>query len=238
MHFINMPLTIIIGLILGLAQRIIGAALPIAETNKTDFIVTHKASDYFPHSKSDLSDFDIDVEFVGYPEATASWLISLDPHTGATDEDKARILTEVMYAKKYDEKDIDMSENVDSLLAHIAGHTDTKVPAKRPTFQTDSRNAVKWSECSPYFTCISGTSCNFFLKVRKAPRNRCESRGGQNCCLSWSNYHVHAGFFPFTFSVCDAKIRMQGITYASCVGMGDDEQGGDVCFSNRARHCT
>ncbi|CAG8920872.1 unnamed protein product [Penicillium salamii] len=238
MHFINMPLTIIIGLILGLAQRIIGAALPIAETNNTDFIVTHKASDYFPHSKSDLSDFDIDVEFVGYPEATASWLISLDPHTGATDEDKARILTEIMYAKKYDEEDIDMSEEVESLLAHIAGYTDPKVQATRVDFRTDSHNAVRWASCSAYFTCISGTTCNFTLNVRKAPRSRCESRGGQNCCMSWSTYHVRPGFFPWTFSVCDRKIKEQGMAYASCVGMGGGDHGGDVCFSNRARNCT
>ncbi|CAG8238278.1 unnamed protein product [Penicillium salamii] len=210
MYFINMPLTIIIGLILGLAQLIIGAALPMVETIKTDFIVTHKASDYFPHSKSDLSDFDIDVHFVGYPEATASWLISLDPHTGATDEDKARILTEVMYAKKYNEKDIDMSEDVDLLLAHIAGYTETKVLAKRSWFRTSARHTVKWASCSAFFSCVSGVTCHFKLDVKRAPRSRCESHGGQNCCISWSNNNVRLAFFSATWTSCNREVRAEG----------------------------
>ncbi|CEL03046.1 hypothetical protein ASPCAL04204 [Aspergillus calidoustus] len=60
----------------------------------SSFIVSLTAADYFPNAKGDLSPFDINTYFTNYNADTRSWLSALGSHTGDTDEDKARLLTE------------------------------------------------------------------------------------------------------------------------------------------------
>ena len=234
--------TIITSLILGLSQISTGIALPAtpAPTPGTGIIINHAASDYFPHSKGDLSAFDVDVHFVGYSSATEAWLTSLDPHSASTDEEKARMLTEVAYAKKYDENDADMAGDVESLLAHVAGNVTTAGTgiAKRSSFSTSAAHAVAWSACGTVFSCLAGTTCQFDMQINKAPRSHCESQGGSSCCISWSTYNVRAGFFSTTWTACNEEVQAEGKTDASCEGYGSSDQGGDVCLSNRASGCT
>ncbi|KAL4892230.1 hypothetical protein BDV59DRAFT_180314 [Aspergillus ambiguus] len=227
----------IIAGLFGLYQMTSGVVLPARAEEPAGFVVSLLASDYFPHSKGDLSPFDIDAYFANYDDDTKSWLTALDPHTGATDEEKARMLTEAAYAKKFDENDPDMAEDVQSLLAAVAGNPTTAL-TKRSNFLTDSSHAVVWSACAAFFSCISGTTCTFDLQVNKAPRSHCEQHGGSNCCISWSTYNVRVGFFSTTWTACNNEVQAEHKTSASCEGYGSGDQGGDVCLSNRASGCT
>ncbi|KAJ5747425.1 uncharacterized protein N7511_009121 [Penicillium nucicola] len=219
--------TIFTGLILGLAQVPSSFALPAAEATQNDFTISHVASDYFPHSKSDLSAFDVDVRYVGYTPATQAWLTSLDPHSGSSDEDKARMLTEAAYAKPYDDNDTDMASDVQAMLARIAGNSTTTSSSiqKRSTFSTSAAHAVVWTACGAFFSCVSGQTCTFSEDIQKAPRSHCESHGGSNCCISWSNYNVRAGFFSTTWTTCNEEVAAEGKTSASCEGYGSSDQG-------------
>ncbi|KAJ5952202.1 uncharacterized protein N7479_010615 [Penicillium vulpinum] len=235
--------TLITSLILGLSQLITGSALPstqAASAPSSGFIISHAASDYFPDSKGDLSAFDVDVRYVGYSTDTEAWLTSLNPHSASTDEEKARMLTEAAYAKKYDSSDADMAGDVESLLAHVAGNNTVanKGISKRSSFSTSAAHAVLWSACGTVFSCISGTTCQFDQQIGKAPRSHCEQQGGSNCCISWSTYNVRVGFFSTTWTACNQEVKAEGKTSASCEGYGSGDQGGDVCLSNRAGGCT
>ncbi|KAJ5648780.1 hypothetical protein N7490_005152 [Penicillium lividum] len=232
--------TIFTSFILGLFQMTVGAALPETSTPSNSFIVNHKASDYFPHSKGDLSNYDVDVRYVGYSADTELWLTNMNPHMATSDEDKARMLTEAAYAKRYDDNDADMSGDVQSLLAQVAGNA-TNAPkgiAKRSSFATSAGHAVVWGTCGAVFSCLSGTTCTFDRQIGKAPRSHCEQQGGVNCCISWSTYNVRAGFFSTTWTACNEEVKAEGKTSASCEGYGSSDQGGDVCLSNRASGCT
>lgn len=223
------------------------SAIPQNITDPSGFTVHFKASDYFPHSKVDLSPFDIDVYFCNFDPDTKSWLMALDPETGTTDEAKARILTEISYAKRFDENDSDMVEDVQNLLAAVAGNLTraTAMPPATPPsytygtfkFVVDSRHAVKWAGCTPFYQCVTGTLCPFSLNPSRSPRSHCEHHGGSLCCISWSNYDVKFWFFERTWLACDAEIRARDLAKASCEGYGETYAGGNVCLSNRARHC-
>ncbi|KAJ5492288.1 hypothetical protein N7453_010385 [Penicillium expansum] len=237
-HFFKMlSTTIITSLILGLSQLTTGSALT---RNHNPLLNRLHPADYFPDSKADLSAFDVDVRFVGYSPATESWLTALDPHSASSDEEKARMLTEAAYAKKYDENDADMAGDVESLLAHVAGNVTVanRGIEKRSSFKTSAAHAVLWSACGTVFSCISGTTCQFDQQIGKAPRSHCEQQGGASCCVSWSTYTVRAGFFSSTWTACNQEVQAEQKRSASCEGYGTGDQGGDVCLSNRASGCT
>ena len=227
---------IITGLLLGLAKLHGGVAQPVDVDDS--IIITHDASDHFPDAIGDLSAFDVDVKYTGYDDATQEWLASLDPASGTTDEEKARILTEAAYAKPFDENDPDMTADVDAMLATIAGNTTALDRRDGSTFRTSAAHAIVWTSCSAFFACVSGTTCNFSIDVGKAPRSQCQSQGGQNCCISWSSYNVKVGFFSRTWTNCNEEVKDAGISKASCEGYGGSAQGGDACLSNRASGCT
>ncbi|KAJ7192362.1 hypothetical protein GGX14DRAFT_480238 [Mycena pura] len=170
-----------------------------------------------------------------------SWLTSIDPHSGATDEDKAKALMSVAFAKPYDPADMDMASDVQALLDTVAGNSgnNTSKAADRrdSSFIVSNRHIVLWHTCAAVFSCLSGTSCSFNLTVSKAPRSQCQSQGGQNCCISWSTTTVQVGFFSTTWTACNQEVTDDGDTSASCEGKSTT-QGGDVCLSNRATGCT
>ena len=226
---------IIAGLLLGLAQIPSGVAQPF---NASNFIIKHTASDYFPNAKGDLSPFDVHAQFVGYDGTTQSWLTGLDPASGNSDKEKAQMMTEAAYAKPFDPNDPDMTEDVNSLLATIAGNSTALQRRDSSTFSVAAAHAVKWSTCAGVLSCLSGTTCTFSLDVGKAPRSQCQSQGGVNCCISWSNYNIRAGFFSATWTTCNDEVTAQKRSTASCEGYGSSGQGGDVCLSNRATGCT
>ncbi|KNG89188.1 hypothetical protein ANOM_002540 [Aspergillus nomiae NRRL 13137] len=213
-------------------------ASPIVSTSPTSIIVTHRASDIFPEFEGDLSPFDVDVEYVGYEAETRSWLASLDPSSGNTDEEKAVLLTEAAYAQKFDANDPGMVEDVHDLLAALGGNSTAIEKSADPRYTLSSRHAINWPKCANILSCLSGTTCRFYLDIGKAPRSRCESRGKSNCCISWSTYHVQASFFPTTWTSCNSKVSTEHRSSASCQGHGGFAQGGDVCLSNRANGCT
>lgn len=232
------------GLVLGLAS--IAAAVPaVVPTHEfaTDggFIVTHKAVDYFPHALGDLSPWDIAVRFTGYNSTMESWLTGLDPGSGATDEEKARILISAGYAKPFDHTNTDMVGDVEALLGALAGETPEdlakRIEQRNTQYLVSKSHVVVWHACAAFFACVSGTSCSFSINVGKAPRSQCENQGGQNCCISWSTYNVQVGFFSRTWTNCNADVNNDGLSSASCEGKGDNT-GGDVCLSNRASGCT
>ncbi|KAF5857416.1 hypothetical protein ETB97_005800 [Aspergillus alliaceus] len=93
-----LPSTIFTGLV-GLAQISSSVAQPVISDDSTDIIISHAASDFFPNAKGDLSCFDVDVQYSGYDADTRLWLTALNPGSGTTDEEKATIQTEAVYAK-------------------------------------------------------------------------------------------------------------------------------------------
>lgn len=226
--------TIIAGLVLGLSQVLGVVAAPVEDSK---FVITHVASDYFPNAKGDLKKFDVDVQYIGYSAKTQSWLTSLDPSAGSTDKEKAMMLTEAAYAKPYDENDADMAADVQAMLDAVAGMATPSIE-KRSSFSLDAGHAIHWASCAGVFSCLSGTTCAFNLDVGKAPRSACQSQGGSNCCISWSNYNVRVGFFTTTWTSCNSEVQAEQKSDVSCEGHGSDGQGGDVCLSNRANGCT
>ena len=227
---------IIASLLLGLSQIRSSVAQPV---NASSFVITHLASDYFPNAKGDLSPFDVDVQFVGYNATTQSWLTGLDPASASSDEEKAKLITAAAYAKPFDANDPDMTEDVNTLLAAVAGNaTAIQKRAGYSLFRVDSSHAVKWSSCGAFLSCISGATCTFSIGVGQAPRSRCQAQGSSSCCISWSNYNVKVGFFATTWTTCNQEVTAGGQTSASCEGYGSSAQGGDVCLSNRASGCT
>lgn len=221
-------------------------AVPPNATDPSGFTIYIKASDYFPRSKADLSPFDIDVYFGNFDAATKSWLTALDPNTGTTDEEKARIITEISYARQFDANDTEMAQDVQSLLAAVAGNstTATAIPppslsanADLPYFVVGTKHVVKWAGCTPFYQCVTGYLCPFPLNPSYPPRNHCERHGGSLCCISWSNYNVVNWFFERTWTACDQEVRDRGLAKASCEGYGADVARGNICLSNRPRHC-
>ena len=224
---------IITGVLLGFLQVPSVVAQPV---NASNFIVKHIASDYFPHAKGDLSPFDVHAQFVGYSAMTQSWLAGLNPASGNSDKDKAKMMTECAYAKPFDDNDPDMTGDLNSLLAAIAGNSIALQRRQASAFQVSASHAVQWGTCAAFFSCISGTTCIFDLAIGTAPRSQCVAQGGSNCCISWSTYNVVAGFFSTTWITCNNEVTE--LSTASCQGFGGEAQGGDVCLSNRAKGCT
>lgn len=194
---------------------------------------------YFPHTKSDSSPFNVDVQFVDYNAATQSWLTGLDPASNNNNEEKAKMITAAAYAKPFDANDPDMTEDVNSLLAAINSTvTVIEKRASSSTFQVVTAHAVAWSTCAGFMSCLSGTTCTFSVDIGQAPRSLCQAQGSSTCYISWSNYCVRAGFFSTTWTTCNSEVTAQKRSTASCEGYGSSAQGGDVCLSNRATGCT
>ncbi|KAJ7046153.1 hypothetical protein C8F04DRAFT_1322817 [Mycena alexandri] len=210
--------------LLGLASvRIAFATLAPAPVNEFatggGIVVTHKAANYFPQAVGDLSPWDISTRFTGYNSTMESWLTSLDPHSGATAEDKAQTLISVAFARPFDPNNEDMASDVQALLDTVAGKTTSTAVDKRDSiFTVSTKNIVVWHTLLP-------------------PRSQCQSQGGQNCCISWSTYNVQVGFFSTTWITCNQEVNDDGDSSASCEGKSTT-QGGDVCLSNRATGCT
>lgn len=233
------PSAIIAGVLLGLSQIPSGTSAPAPLDNDSSFIIKHAASDYFPNAKTNLSRFDVHARFKGYSAAEQSWLTGLNPASGKSDEEKAQMLTAAAFAKPFDEKDPDMAGDANLLLSAVAGNTTAlEKRASGSNFKVSLAHAVNWGTCSGVFSCLSGYSCTFDLKIGKAPRSECEKRGGSSCCISWSDYTIRAGFFQTTWTTCNDEVKAQHKTKASCEGYGSSHQGGDVCLSNRADGCT
>ncbi|KAJ7214271.1 hypothetical protein C8J57DRAFT_1115330 [Mycena rebaudengoi] len=170
--------------------------------------------------------------------ARESWLASLEPHSGATDEDKAKTLMSVAFAKPFDPSDKDMVNDMQALLDTVAGKTTSTAVDKRDSqFIVSASDVVLWHACAAFFSCVSGTTCSFNLQIGQAPHSQFQNQGGQNCCISWSTYKVQAGFFSTTWTTCNQEVNYDGDSSASCEGKSST-QGGDVCLSNRATGCT
>ena len=187
-----------------------------------------------------MSKYDISAEFISYDAATQAWLSGLDPSTGKSDDEKAQIILSAAYAKPFDSTDPDMTGDRDDMLSAVAGKITSSSLSKRAgsRFEVSTSHAVKWGVCSAVLSCLSGATCSFTQTINKAPRSKCQSAGGQSCCLSWSDYTVKAGFFQTTWTTCNNEVKAQGKTSASCEGYGSVSQGGDVCLSSRAAGCT
>lgn len=177
------------GLIFGLSHAPTIIALP---DNANSIVVTHVASDYFPNAKGDLTSFNVDARYVGYSSETQSWLASIDPSSGKTDEEIAILLIEAAYAHSFDPLNPDMVADLAAFLAAVAGTVPVTTIERRSSFQVSAAHAVKWASCAGVFSCLSGTTCTFSLDIGKAPRSHCENRGGSNCCISWSTYNIRA----------------------------------------------
>src|SRR4051812_22350150 len=96
------------------------------------------------------------------------------PHSGATDEDKAKTLMSVAFAKPFDPSDKDMVDDMQALLDTVAGRTTSRAVAERDSqFVVSASHVVLWHACAAFFSCVSGTTCSFNLQIGQAPRSQC-----------------------------------------------------------------
>jgi hypothetical protein len=205
------------GLLLSLVRIHNGVAHPV---DSNGFIITHVAADHFPDTKGDLSRFNVDVRYVSYNATTQSWLTGPNPASGSTDREKATIIVEAAYAKPFDTNDPDMTKDVDSLLAAVAGNDIAIEGRGGSTFRIATSHAVKWASSAGVLSCLSDTTCTFSLDVNKAPSSQCQAQGGANCCIGWLNYNVRVGFFSATWTACDSEVDASELSSASCEGYG------------------
>ncbi|CEL03045.1 hypothetical protein ASPCAL04203 [Aspergillus calidoustus] len=138
-----------------------------------------------------------------------------------------------------------MVADMQGLLQAVAGNTTTTRLAKRiDWYSLSERHPITWALCYAFFQCISGTACSVNIGAGKVPRSRCEERGSQTCCMSWSSYDLRFGFLHTTFVNCNPKVAeappngKRAVRRYSCQGHGDRYERGDVCFSSRANGCT
>ncbi|KAI1777838.1 hypothetical protein F4818DRAFT_439160 [Hypoxylon cercidicola] len=198
--------------------------------------VTIDAAKLFPDTPADLSGFSIDAGYTNYNE-TFFHKMADDLVASSTLEVKVSAVVSVLHGKEYLDSDSDMLENYSRLLQ--MAHPDTAkalIARNNPYFTWAKSHVISLTTCAGFLSCVSGSSCHFYVTVNKAPRSRCEVQGGENCCMSWANYDVKAGFFQATWSTC---YNSAPDNKESCEGHDNNSgAGGDVCFSDRAKGCT
>jgi hypothetical protein len=195
----------------------------------------------FPGTAGDLSGFNVDVGYTNY-NATLFDKIAHDlADADAAPAIKVAAAVSVLHGTEH-RPGVSAQQDEDhyrllSLVDPVAYTMALGAHQPRSAYvQWATSHAISLVTCAGFLSCVSGTTCSFYVTINKAPRSRCESQGGQNCCLSWSTYNVKAGFFQATWTACyDSR---PGDT-ESCEGHDNDSgEGGDVCYSNRATGCT
>ncbi|KAI4859328.1 hypothetical protein F4820DRAFT_174130 [Hypoxylon rubiginosum] len=198
--------------------------------------VTIDAALVFPGTPADLSGFSIDAGYTNYNESFFH-KVADDLEASSTLEAKVVAVVAALHGKEYLDSDSDMLENYNRLLqmAH-PGTAAALIARNNPYFTWAKSHVIALTTCAGFLSCVSGSSCNFYVTVNKAPRSRCENQGGENCCMSWANYDVKAGFFKATWTTCYNSAPDNN---ESCEGHDNGSgNNGDVCFSDRASGCT
>ncbi|KAI0555773.1 hypothetical protein F4679DRAFT_577897 [Xylaria curta] len=199
-------------------------------------IVTIDAPKVFPDSPANLTGFNIEAGYTNYNE-TFFHNMANDLSPAAPLETRVGAVVGALYGKEYVESEPDMAEDFHRLfqMAHPVTAMDL-IPSRNAYWTWSKNNAVSLAVCAGFMSCISGYTCNFYVTINQAPRSRCEVQGGQNCCMTWANYNVKAGFFSITWAQC---YNSRPDDNESCEGHDNGSgNGGDVCFSNRADGCT
>ncbi|KAJ5181329.1 hypothetical protein N7472_011289 [Penicillium cf. griseofulvum] len=137
-----------------------------------------------------------------------------------TDDEKAIFLTEAAYAKKFDTNDLDMVEDVHDILVALGGNSTAIEKRASSRFSLSDRHSIKWSACTTFFSCASGTTYRLKIDIGSAPRSHCESHGGSTCYISWSTYHIRAFFFSTTWTSCNSEVLTEHKSSVSCQGHG------------------
>ncbi|KAK6844163.1 hypothetical protein PG995_014273 [Apiospora arundinis] len=207
------------------------------ETGSPMVHVTIDADKVFADTPANLTGFSIDTGYTNYNETFFHKLAEDLSTRNGTLETKVGAVVSALYGKEYTDSEADMHEDYDRLLqmAHPAS-AQALISRNNPFYTWSKGHLIKLTTCAGFLSCISGTTCTFYVTINKAPRSRCENQGGQNCCMSWANYQVRAGFFQATWTSC---YRSRPDDNESCEGHDNGSgNGGDVCFSNRATGCT
>lgn len=185
---------------------------------------------------ANLTGFDLDVGYTNYNTTLFQKIANDLGNTKGTLESKAGAVVSALYGKEFTFGDDSEMDEDYSRLATVA-HPNFSLQARGfPYITWATSNAIKLTTCAGFFSCISGQSCQFYVTVKHAPRSRCESQGGENCCMSWANFDVQAGFFKATWTSC---FNRRPHDKESCEGHDNHSgNGGNVCFSNRSKGCT
>jgi hypothetical protein len=200
--------------------------------------VSITASDLFSNVPHPLSGFDINVGYTNYNKTLFQKVADdLAAHEKSSLLDKVATVLSVLYNKEYRHGiDPHMDEDYDRLSSTVRPENYSIGMRANPYITWATNHVIKLTTCAAFLSCISGTNCSFFVTINQAPRSRCESQGGQNCCMSWANYDVKAGFFKATWTTC---YNSRPNDTESCEGYDNGSgNGGDVCFSDRASGCT
>jgi len=196
-------------------------------------------SDLFSDVTSPLSGFDLDVGYTNYNTTLFQKIADdLAAHKNNSLLDKLAAVVSVLYGKEYRQGiDPEMDEDFHRLNSTVHPGNYNSLDTRANAYVTwATSHAINLGTCAAFLSCISGTTCSFFVTIGKAPRSRCESQGGQNCCMSWADYNVQAGFFKVTWTTC---YNSRPADNESCEGHDNGSgNGGDVCFSNRSTGCT
>ncbi|KAI1768965.1 hypothetical protein GGR53DRAFT_318119 [Hypoxylon sp. FL1150] len=198
--------------------------------------VTIDVAKLFPGTPANLSGFSIDAGYTNYNESFFH-KVADDLAANSTIEAKVSAVVGALHGQEYLESNSDMLENYNRLLQMAHPGSAAALMARDNAYITWAKShAIALGTCAGFLSCVSGSSCNFYVTINKAPRSRCENQGGQNCCMSWANYDVKAGFFKATWTTC---YNSAPDNTESCEGHDNGSgNGGDVCFSNRATGCT
>jgi hypothetical protein len=199
--------------------------------------VTVDASKMFPGAAADLSGFSLDVGYTNYNVTLFDKLAHDLENAHSTPAIKVAAVVSALYGQEYRtgfSAEHDEDHHRLSVMANPSAHGSL---AERQSYVAwASGHAINLVTCAGFLSCISGTTCNFYVTINQAPRSRCENQGGQNCCLSWANYDVKAGFFKATWTTC---YNSRPSDTDSCEGYDNGGgNNGDVCYSNRSTGCT
>jgi hypothetical protein len=199
--------------------------------------VTIDAAKLFPGAATDLSGFNVDVGYTNYNVTLFDKVAHDLEDAHASPDAKVAAVVSALYGKEYRtgaSADHDEDHHRLAVMANPSAHG--ALDERDSYVAWAAGHAINLVTCAGFLSCISGASCNFYVTVNQAPRSRCENQGGENCCMSWANYDVKAGFFKATWTTCYSS---RPSDTDSCEGYDNGGgNGGDVCFSNRATGCT
>lgn len=197
-------------------------------------VVVHMEN-VFPGTSSDLAGFDLDVGYTNYNKTLFEKISSDLSNATSSYECKVAAIISALHGKEFEYGTHPEADEDYHRLSDIT-HPHALKSRNSPYWTWSDSYVISLPICDNYFNCITGVQCPFYVTIDKAPRSRCETQDGQNCCLSWSSYNVVASFFPTAWTTC---YDLRSADNMSCQAHDNDSgEGGDICFSSKNNNCT
>ncbi|KAK7979664.1 Twin-arginine translocation pathway signal [Apiospora arundinis] len=149
------------------------------ETGSPMVHVTIDADKVFADTPANLTGFNIDTGYTNYNETFFHKLAEDLSTRNGTLETKVGAVVSALYGKEYTDSEAEMHEDYDRLfqMAHPAS-AQALISRNNPFYTWSKGHLIKLTTCAGFLSCISGTTCTFYVTINKAPRSRCENQGG------------------------------------------------------------